>query len=149
MGGGSSSLPRPSGCLTTTRRVVEGGGSPIERAVAGLLLVLVVLSPPAWAQDFGRPSDERFRVSWEARSYSPAPSIEGYVHNDTLYRVSNVRLRVEGFDAEKRPVGERFVWAFGDIAPRERSYFVAPSLPRAATYRITVSSFDVVSRGGP
>jgi hypothetical protein len=124
-------------------------GFPIERAAAGLLLLLVLLSPAAWAQDFGRPSDERFRVSWETRSYSPAPSLEGYVHNDTLYRVSNVRLRVEGFDAERRPVGELLVWAFGDIAPSDRSYFVAPAVPRAATYRITVSSFDVVSRGGP
>jgi hypothetical protein len=124
-------------------------GFSIERVAVGLLLVLAVLTPAAWAQDFGRSSDQQFRVSWEARSYSPAPSLEGYVHNDTLYRVSNVRLRVEGFDAERRPVGERFIWAFGDIAPNNRSYFVAPSVPRAATYRITVASFDVVSRGGP
>jgi hypothetical protein len=133
---------------STTGKLLREGCS-ITHVVAGFLLVLVVLRPAAWAQDFGRTSDERFRVTWEARSYSPAPSLEGYVQNDTLYRVSNVRLRIEGFDAERRPVGEHYIWAFGDIAPSDRSYFVAPILPRAASYRITVASFDVVSRGGP
>jgi hypothetical protein len=116
--------------------------------LAGVLCVLGVLSSAAWAQDFGRSSADWFHVSWEPRAYGTTPSIEGYVHNATLYRVSNVRLRIEGLDAEHRLVGQVFVWTFGDIGPGDRAYFVATVVRGATTYRITVASFDVVSRGG-
>ncbi len=119
------------------------------RTFAGLMIMLVVLGPAAWAQNFGGSTAQWFRVSWGPRTYGVRPSIEGYVHNDSVYWVGNVRLQIEGLDAETRPVGERYVWTFGNIAPSDRGYFVAESLPGATTYRITVASFDVVSRGGP
>jgi hypothetical protein len=123
----------------------EGGGS--VRILAGLVVLLLVCSPVAWAQGFGGSPDQWFKVTWAPRPHGSRPSIDGYVHNATLYRVANVRLRIEGFDGE-RPVGERVVWTFGDIAPGDRAYFVAPVVRGATTYRITVVSFDVVSRGG-
>jgi hypothetical protein len=111
-------------------------------------LTLILLTTAASAQNFARPSDQWFRVSWGPRTYGVAPAIEGQVHNDSDFWVSNVRLRVEGLDAEKRPVGELYAWTFGNIAPGGWAYFVVQTMPGAATYRITVSSFDVVSHGG-
>jgi hypothetical protein len=120
------------------------------RAVVMLAVMSMVigLGPAAWGQDYGR-SAEWFRVSWAPRSYGIEPAIEGWVHNDSLHRVSNVRLRIEGLGADSRPVGEVFVWAFGDIGPNDRASFVARAVRGAATYRISVASFDMVSRGGP
>lgn len=118
------------------------------RTVVGLVAMVAVLGPAAWAQNFAGPLADRFNVSWGPRTYGLRPSIEGYVANHSLYWVSNVRLRIEGLDAAARPVGERYVWTFGTIAPSDRGYFVAETVRGATTYRITVVSFDVVSRGG-
>lgn len=118
------------------------------RTFVGLMVLVAVLGPAAWAQNFAGSSADWFRVSWGPRTYGLRPSIEGYVANHSLYWVSNVRLRIEGLDAATRPVGERYVWTFGTIAPSDRGYFVAETVRGAATYRITVVSFDVVSRGG-
>ena len=59
------------------------------------------------------------------------------------------QLRVEGYDAGGQSVGETSTWTFGNIAPGGRGHFVVPPLPRATTYRITVSAFDRVSRQEP
>ena len=119
------------------------------RRVFGVLaMVLAVVSPAtSGAQNFGRPSDQWFRVSWEPRRHGAAPALEGYVYNEWVFWVSDVRLRVEGLDAESRPVGETFVWTSRSIAPGDRAYFVSPVVPGATGYRITVASFNVV-RGG-
>lgn len=117
--------------------------------VGGLMLMLTVLSPAAWAQNFAGSAAQPFRVSWAPRTYGVRPAIEGYVHNDSPFWVANVRLRVEGLDAEKRPIGERYVWTLGDIPPSNRVYFLAESVPGAASYRISVASYDLMSLGGP
>jgi hypothetical protein len=116
-----------------------------------MLLALVVSASPAdvGAQPTAAPPADALRVTWQPREYAVVPAIEGYVQNDTPFRVSSVRLRVEGFDANGQPVGETSTWAFGSIAPGGRGHFVVPPVPRAATHRITVSGFDRVSREEP
>src|SRR2546425_12454797 len=46
---------------------------------------------------------------------------------------------------ESRSFGTR---TFGDIAPSNRTYFIAPIVRGATTYRITVFSFDLITGGG-
>ncbi len=55
---------------------------------------------------------------------------------------------VEGLDAGQRTIGERYVWVLGSIPPSNRIYFVAESVPGAASYRISVSSYDLMTGGG-
>jgi hypothetical protein len=74
------------------------------------------------------------------------PALEGRVQNDLPFRITAVRLRVEGFDDAGQPVGETSTWAFGSIPAGGQGHFVVPPLPRAATYRITVAGFDRVAR---
>jgi len=71
--------------------------------------------------------------------------MEGRVHNESRFRVTDVRLQIEGFDGDRRPVGRTFAWAIGDIAPGGETSFVFEAMPRAITYQIKVYSFDVVS----
>jgi hypothetical protein len=115
------------------------------RISLGLGLLLVLLTSPAWGQDW----DGWFHVSWgpEAEGETPTPRIEASVRNDSPYRVTDVRLEVEGFSADRHPVGQRVVWALGDIESGGESSFVTEAMPGAVTYRITVISFDVVSAG--
>jgi len=111
----------------------------------GFVVVLVVLTTAAWGQTQDRPGTEAFRVTWKSRP-SGTPMIEGEVYNTSTYRVTAVRLRVEGFNDARTTVGETFTWAIGDIPPSGETSFVSESVPGAVTYRITVVSYDVVSR---
>jgi hypothetical protein len=98
------------------------------------------------AQGTAAPTVDALRVTWQRRQYTVVPAIEGYVQNESPFRVSAVRLRVEGFDASGQTVGETSTWAFGTIPPGGRGHFVVPTVPGATTYRITVAAFDRVSR---
>ena len=113
------------------------------RTYLALGLVLVVLTSPARGQSW----DSWFRVSWgpEADGKTPIPRIEASVYNDSPYRVTDVELEVEGLSEDQHSVGQRFVWALGDIDSGGESSFVTETMPGAATYRITVISFDIVS----
>lgn len=113
---------------------------------AAIGLAVVALATTVLAQGSGDPTAESLRVTWQRREYGVVPAIEGKVQNDSAFRVSAVRLRVEGFDEGGQPVGETSTWTFGTIAAGGQGYFVVPPLPRAKTYRITVSAFDRVSR---
>jgi len=110
----------------------------------GVVLMLAV-STTASAQNFGGSSAQWFHVRWEHRGYGAVPVIEGYVQNDSPFWVTNVRLQIDGVDGGGRPVAQAFGWTFGDIAPGGATAFVVETMPRAVDYRISVSSFDVVS----
>jgi hypothetical protein len=138
--GGASHLSRPPISLPSRVRV----GTSI---LASLIVIPALVSTLAWGEGFADSSAPPFRVTWEPRTYAMRPSIEGYVHNDSPYWVSNVRLRIEGLDAGQRTIGERYVWTLGRVLPSNRVYFMAESLPGAASYRITVASYDLMTGG--
>ncbi len=119
------------------------------RIILTLGLVLVLLTTTAWAQSRDMSPNGWFRVSWapQVNGATKTPRIEASVHNDSPYRVTDVRLQVEGLNADNHRVGQRGVWAFGDIAPGGETGFVVESMPGAVTYRMTVISFDLVSLG--
>ena len=117
-------------------------------AVLATLLIAVAVDGPARAQ-VPEGLSRLFRVEWNVNEGSPtATRVQGYVYNDSRYSVTDVRLSIVSVDAGGRPVGETFGWVFGDIPARSRAYFVVPLTEPAATYRVTVISFDVVSESG-
>jgi hypothetical protein len=96
------------------------------------------------------PAGSAFRVEWNVPPLPPSRAkLEGYVYNDSLYRVTNVRLRVVALDGSGDAEGETWGWVFGDVPAGGRAYFALPLSKPAATYRVTVNSFDVVSGGAP
>ena len=117
------------------------------RVVIALALALILPTPAVWGQHGGQPANGSFRVNWELATDRMTPRIEGRVHNDSRYRVTDVRLHVEGFNADGQPVGRTFAWALGDIRPGDETSFVVACMRDAVTYRIKVNSFDLVSEG--
>lgn len=77
------------------------------------------------------------------------PSVTGYVRNNTLYRIGNVRLRVEATDPLGRRLPPAFGWVYGDVEAGGRTSFSIPLPASAATYEIAVESFDLLSRESP
>jgi hypothetical protein len=100
------------------------------------------------AQDF-KALVSSFRVEWERRTGLWRPAIEGWVYNDSEYRVGNVRLQIIVLDSSGTRVGEKTTWIYGAIDGRARGYFVAPLPEAGQTYQITVASFDVLARQAP
>jgi len=45
------------------------------------------------------------------------PRLEGFVSNEEILRLSNVRLRVDVVDVVRVATEEAFGWVFGDLAP--------------------------------
>jgi hypothetical protein len=123
----------------------------VTTCTLAVALGLVLLTTTAWGQA-GQAGEQFaqtgwFRVSWAPPTEGVVSSIKGSVFNDSLYRVTDVHLQVEGLGPDGRSVGRTLVWAFGDVAPRGETSFVAEPLPGAVSYRITVVSFDLVSVG--
>lgn len=119
----------------------------MHRIFAAILALGVSLhGAPAHAQRAGS-SEHAFRFESELRAYGPGPAIEGYVYNDGRSRLTNIRLRIEVLGADGVVTAEAFGWVVGDVVPGGRGYFVVRVPAMAATHRISVLSFDVVSRG--
>jgi hypothetical protein len=116
--------------------------------LAGLIALLTTSF--AHAQRLLPPPTPSFRVEWERRTGAFwRPAVEGYVYNDSEYRVGNVRLRVEVVDASGRHLGGRTVWVPGAIDARGRGYFVLPLPESGQAYQIAVEAFDLLARQAP
>jgi hypothetical protein len=118
--------------------------------VAGMggAMVLALLGP-ARAQTHGDVA-RSLRVEWQRTTEAwRRPGIEGYVYNDSPYRIGGVRLRLETLGASDQAVGETFGWVYGNIRSGSREYFLLPLPPRGETFRVTVVSFHLIARESP
>lgn len=97
----------------------------------------------------GAPAAQFFRVQWEAAERPEGVRVTGYVYNDLMYSTTNVRLSIEVLDTSGRVVAERSAWVLGDVQAGGRAFFAVPVQMKGAMYRVSVSSFDRLSREGP
>ena len=124
------------------------------RRILGLVLGLLIvgLFGPMVAAAETRVAQERglFRFDVEEAAGSHrGPGVEGYLHNGLPWRITNVRLRVESVDPAGTVIGEASGWVLGDVAAGGQGYFFVPVSSPAAAYRVTVESFDRISREAP
>lgn len=114
-------------------------------ARVGILVVAILLG----ASSVRAQSPPAFRVELDREAVPRGPAVAGYVYNDHLDRVGNVRLRVEILDAAGARLTEAYGWVYGSIPAGGRAYFVVRLTAKGAEYRVSVVSFDWLSRGGP
>jgi len=119
----------------------------------GALLIsvtaLVVVAAVARAQSPGRPTAESFRFEWVSRPPSMRPGVDGYIYNDSRWRVTNVRVRAVVVDAAGSTVRETVVSVWGNAVPGTRTFFVLPAIGEGQVYQLTVISFDLISEQNP
>jgi len=75
--------------------------------------------------------------------------VEGYVYNGLPWRITNVRLRVDGVDANGTVTASVSGWVIGDVEAGGHGYFYVPVSSTAKTYRATVQSFDKIAIEAP
>jgi len=109
--------------------------------------VVLVIATSAAAQpraDFRGPV---FRVEPDVRSDHSRPGfVTGWVYNDGQGVAGLVKMKVEILDGAGAVVGEHSGWAYGNVAPRGRAYFMIP-VPRDSPpeRRVTVDSYVLQS----
>jgi len=104
-----------------------------------------LLPATVWGQDQAQSPPNWFRVSWQS---GVLPStIEGQVQNTSPFRAIDVRVQIEGLDAENHILGQRLVWLSDDIAPGDTTSYFSESILGAVGYRVSVASFELVSGG--
>jgi hypothetical protein len=74
------------------------------------------------------------------------PGTDGYLYNDSRWRLTNVRVRARVVDGGGRVVRETVVSVFGNAVPGARTFFTLPPLADGESYQLTVTSFDLISR---
>ena len=114
-----------------------------------IAMAALVVVASTQAQGPGRPSSETFRIEWARRPPSMRPGVDGYIYNESRWRVTNVRVRAVVVDAAGSVVRESAVSVFGNSVPGTRTFFVLPALAEGQIYQLTVTTFDLISEQNP
>ena len=74
------------------------------------------------------------------------PRLTGHIYNDSVYRISSVRLRIETVDASNQVVKESLAWVYATLPARGRAYFSVRRPSSGEFFRLTVESFVLIAR---
>jgi hypothetical protein len=90
-----------------------------------------------------------FRVEPETRSDHSRPGfVTGWVYNDGQGVAGLVRMRVEMLDGSGKVVAQHDGWAYGNVSPGGRAFFMIPVPPQSPpTRRVIVESFVLQAFG--
>jgi hypothetical protein len=121
----------------------------MRRSALLIAMAILVVVAGAQAQGTGRPTTESFRIEWVRRPPSMRPGIDGYIYNDSRWRVTNIRVRAVVVDAAGTPVRESIVSVWGNAVPGVRTFFVLPAIGEGEIYQLTVTTFDLISEQNP
>jgi hypothetical protein len=121
------------------------------RAGCLAIVVLASLTAPATAQPGAPARGPVFRVEQEVRGDHSRPGfVTGWVYNDGHGVAGLVRMKCEMIDGGGQKVAEHIGWAYGNVIPGGRAYFMIPIPPQSAPdRRVTVESFVLQSIESP
>jgi hypothetical protein len=116
------------------------------------LALLVTLVGLVSAQTLESRVADALSVQWgriDSRPGISRPGIEGYVHNDSSYRIGLVRLRVLTRDESGHTPAEMLEWVHGNVPAHGRSYFSVRTPQAREVEKVTIESFNLIAREGP
>ena len=114
-------------------------------AAAALVLLLVVGTASAQAPD--PRVAEALRVEWQ--KVEDRPGIEGYVYNDSTYRIGLVRLSILARDAPSQTPTPTLAWVYGNVPARGRWYFRVRMPAAREVVNVSIESFTLIARDPP
>jgi hypothetical protein len=116
-------------------------------AALTLAVVLGAAGVPALAQPPSGFRGPAFRVEPEMRSEQRrAGFVTGWIYNDGQGVAGLVRMKCQMLDETGKVVAEHIGWAYGNVAPGGRAYFMIPIPPQSPPERrVTVDSWVIQS----
>ena len=116
------------------------------RAVSVVVAVVLALALQALAQP-RTSAGPVFRIEPDRRTDHSRPGfVTGWLYNDGSGVAGLVRMKVELLDGSGAVVGEHIGWAYGNVAPGGRAYFMIPVPPKSPPERrVIVESFVLQS----
>jgi hypothetical protein len=129
------------------RRLARAAAIAVTTGLVGFMAVQPD-SATGQPRDFSGPV---FRVEPEMRSDHTRPGfVTGWVYNDGQGVAGLVKMRVEVLDESGKRVSEHVGWAYGNVTPGGRAYFMIPVPPQSPpNRRVTVDSYVLQSFQGP
>jgi hypothetical protein len=110
-------------------------------AVAGVCAL--ALADVTSAQSAEAETARALRLEWKPSVQRRG--IEGFVYNDSQYRIGLMRLRIELRDGTSPPTETR-AWVYGNIAAQSRSPFWARLREPGEVVAVTIESFRLIAR---
>lgn len=103
-------------------------------------------APATWhpgnAQPLTAGWQQYFSILWGATRQDGGALIEGYITNTWGFAVRDVRVLVVGYDASGAQTGQVIAWGPNAIQPGDRVYFDVRVPAAAATYDVSVFSWE-------
>ena len=83
------------------------------------------------------------RIEWKPTTQRRG--VEGFVYNDSQYRIGLMRLKLDVRDGSSPPT-QMHAWVYGNIAAQGRSPFSARLTQPGEVVEVTIESFRLISR---
>jgi hypothetical protein len=106
--------------------------------VCALALVEVAAAQSAEAE-----TAKALRLEWKPSTQRRG--IEGFVYNDSQYRIGLMRLKLQVRDGAATPT-ETHAWVYGNISAQSRSPFSARLTQPGEVVTVTIESFRLIAR---
>ena len=119
-----------------------------RRSLLLVLAMMLLADTSSYAQS-DRPTADSFRLEWSRRPGWMRPGTDGFLYNESRWRVTNVRVQARALDGSGRLVRETVVSVFGNSVPGVRTFFALPALGEGESYQLEIVSFDLIARDGP
>jgi len=116
-------------------------------AAAAAVLSLLVAAGAASAQAVDPRVAEALRVEWQ--KVDDRPGIEGYVYNDSTYRIGLVRLAILSREAPSQTPTPSLAWVYGNVPARGRWYFRVRLPATREVVSVSIESFTLIARDPP
>jgi hypothetical protein len=88
-----------------------------------------------------------FQILWGVTPQDGDALVDGYITNTWGFTAQKVRVLVNGYDAAGKQVGQLIAWGPNEINPGGRVYFDVTAPAGAATYEVSIFSWNWVQVG--
>ena len=113
-------------------------------AAAAAVLAMLIVVGGASAQGLDPRIADSVRVEWER--VADRPGIEGYVYNDSTYRIGLVRLAIVGRDAPGQEPTSTLAWVYGNVPARGRWPFRVRVPASREVLKVSIESCTLMAR---
>ena len=103
----------------------------------------LALADLAAAQSAEAEVAKALRIEWKPSTQRRG--IEGFVYNDSQYRIGLMRLKLDVRDGSSPPT-QMHAWVYGNIAAKGRSPFWARLTQPGEVVSVTIESFRLIAR---